>query len=142
MNQFNNGTHPLTSAQQAQLDATKQQFDQLIAQQEITNANYENGMRILNNTTGVSEYFPGIAMGQVQTAINSGLQQVADLNSKESSALATMQEGFETDNFKMVTDSYAILQKIDEDKKVQIKCASENTETPNMDKFTNTSRII
>ena len=121
LDQIANGTYPLTKAQQSLLDATKQQADQLIAQQQITNANYENGVRLLGNVTGRSEYFPDIAMGEVQTAINSGIQKIADLNSKEAVSLATMQDGFDTENFDNVTKSFDILQKIDEDKTAAIQ---------------------
>ncbi len=113
LDKFAQGTYPLTSAQQAQLDATKQQFDNLISQQRTTNQNYENGVRILGNVTGRSQYFPDIAMGEVQSAINSGLQKVGDLQSKEASTLAQMEEGFQTDNFKMVNDAHNTLLNIE-----------------------------
>lgn len=115
LQQFAQGTFPLTPDQNAQLDATKSQFDALVRQQEQTNKNYENGVRILGAVTGRAEYFPDIAMGEVQSAINSGLAKVADLNSKETQALAQMREGFQSDNFKMVTDAHNMILSIDKE---------------------------
>jgi len=129
LNQFQQGTYPLTPEQQSQLDVTKQQFDSLIAQQKLTNQSYENGTRILGQVTGRAEYFPDIAMGEVQAAINSGIGKVADLTSKETSALANMKMGFETDNFNLVKESYSILNGIQKDKTDVLKEVHDEIQT-------------
>lgn len=121
LDQFQNGTYPLTPDQQSLLDATKAQFEGLIKQQQLTNQSYENGVRILGNVTGRAQYFPDIAMQEVKNAINSGLQKVADLNSKEASALATMRQGFQDDNFKLVAQAHKMILDIDAEIEKQMK---------------------
>lgn len=137
LNQFAQGTFPLTPDQQSQLDATKQQFEVLINQQKVSNANYENGVRVLGAVTGRAEYFPDIAMGEVQGAINSGLSKVADLTSKETAALATMRQGFEDNNFKEITAAHQMLLSIDTQQTDTIKAVHDSivsaTETAKTD---------
>lgn len=104
--QFSNGTFPLTPTQQAQINAVQAQFDQLKSAQETANANYQGGVTNANAASGRARYAPEIALGEVQNAITVGLQKVADIEAKATDAVQKLTQGFLTQNYDMVNNTY------------------------------------
>lgn len=104
--EYQNGTLPLTPAQQQLLDATTAQNESLRQSQVIANQTYQNGVLLNEYLTGQAA--PGQINGiaDLQAAVSSGIQKLQDLDSKAATTLATMQEGFDTDNLKVVQDAY------------------------------------
>jgi hypothetical protein len=147
--QFNNGTHPLTTAQQAQVDAISNEQAQAIAAQKIANENFTKGTELLGFRTGRATIMPSVAAGDIQSAVNLGNQKIAELNTKYSSAIADMEEAFQSNNFNQVSKSYDILNNIQKEKTTtlqktvdDIKAATQKLKDDNykkaQDQITNT----
>jgi hypothetical protein len=98
------GTMPLTADQQSQVAGLKAQYAQLIQQQQTANANLTGAMTIFQSLHG------GNGQADTQTAIAQtityGAQQIADLNAKQASAVAAMEDGFETDDLNALKTAY------------------------------------
>lgn len=118
--QLQNGTFPLNPTQQAQVDALKGQYQQLIEQQKIANKNYEGGIAQTNITSGRSRYAPEIALGITMNAVNAGIQKIANIETEMNSAVANMQMGFQTNNMKLVQSAYEAYQQHAQAKNDQI----------------------
>ena len=106
VDQIRNGTFPLTSAQQAQIDSIKQYFERAKAQQQLANKNYEGGITQLGIVSGRNRYAPELALGEIQNSISAGIQKIADLDAKAASTVAQMTEAFQTRNYEMIGDSF------------------------------------
>ncbi len=106
VSQLQNGTFPLTPSQQSQVDALQKKFDVIKAQQEIANRNFTSGTTQIGITKGLNRYAPQIAQGEIQAAINSGIQKIADIESQASDAVSKLQQGFETQDFDMISKAY------------------------------------
>lgn len=100
------GTIPLTPAQQAQVDGLKAAFDQLKQQQLLANKNYEGALTQAGIVSGRQRYAPEIQAGELFAAISTGIQKIADIDSKASMAVAQLTQGFQTDNFEIIRQSY------------------------------------
>ncbi len=108
--QLQNGTIPLTPAQQAQVNATQAQFDQLITKQKLYNQNYEAGVTNAGIASGRQRYSPDLALGQIQDAVTTGLQKVADLESKASAAVSKLTIAFQNEDYNAVNNTYKEMQ--------------------------------
>lgn len=100
------GTFPLNSWQQSLVNSIQQQLQQNIAAQKIANANYEGGVQVSLARSGMSQYSPQIAQGELMAAVSAGVAKIADLESKASQELAKVEEGFAKDDYDMVMKSY------------------------------------
>jgi hypothetical protein len=107
ISQIENGTYPLTPAQQSQVDALNQQTQMLRQQQTIANSTYQNGVLLNEYLTGQAA--PGEISGisDLTAAVSSGIQKIQDIDTKAAAALATMESGFESDNLKLVEQAYS-----------------------------------
>lgn len=110
LSQIQNGTFPLTPAQQQLYDSTSAQFDTLRTQQTIANTALTQGTAVAEARSGETEGGSQTALGNVGAAINTGIQKLAALDAQGSQALATLQSGFATDNLKVIQDSYDAFQ--------------------------------
>jgi hypothetical protein len=108
--QLQNGTLPLTPAQQAQVNALQQQFQQLEDQQKLTNQNYEGGVTNAAISSGRQRYAPEIALGQIQQAVSDGIQKIADIETKATAAISKLTEGFQTQDYNQINAAYKDLQ--------------------------------
>lgn len=106
MTRIENGSYPLKSWQQDQLNNVKAQYAELIAKQTISNNNFEGGTRVLQGLLGMSEYSPGVAMGEVKAAIDQGISKIAALNSELAGTLGKMTSAFQQNNFDMLKVLY------------------------------------
>ena len=107
ISQIENGTYPLTPAQQSQVDALNQQTQLLRQQQTIANSTYQNGVLLNEYLTGQAA--PGEISGisDLNAAVSSGIQKIQDIDTKAATALATMESGFQSDNLKVVEAAYS-----------------------------------
>lgn len=121
LNEIQNGTFPLTASQQAILDATKAQFDQLRAQQVIANQTYLQGLQTFESRTGELTGGVETAMGTIKNAIDQGTAKLAAIDQQASLALAQLQQGFQQDNLKLITAAYDAWQKYASDKENALK---------------------
>lgn len=120
ISQLQNGTFPLNPTQQAQVDALKGQYQQLIEQQKIANKNYEGGIAVTNATSGRARYAPEIALGITMNAVNAGIQKIGNIETEMNSAVANMEDGFRTNNMKLVQSAYEAYQQHAQAKSDQI----------------------
>lgn len=104
------GTFPLTGIQQSQILAIQAQTQQLVNEQTLANKNYEGGVAIYNERSGLSKYSPQLAMGNVMGAVSAGLQKIQAIEVKATAEMATLQTAFEDKNYTRVNDSYKNLQ--------------------------------
>ncbi len=97
----------LTPAEQQQLDAVKDQFEQTKALQTHLNANYTGGVTELGIRQGRNRYAPEIAMSEINDSISTGIAKIAEIQSKETQALSTMRQAMLDGDFKRVSDLYS-----------------------------------
>jgi hypothetical protein len=106
ISQIENGTYPLTSAQQSQVDALNQQTQMLRQQQMVANSTYQNGVLLNEYLTGQAAPGEITGIADLQAAVSTGIQKIQDIDTKAAEALATMESGFESDNLKLVEQAY------------------------------------
>lgn len=108
---MNGGSLPLTPDQVQAVAALQASWNQQISQQETMNANNMGGNAILNNLRGISG--DSVALAATAQNITAGANAIADLQQKAAEAIATMEDGFETNNLtslKDAMDSYEAIQ--------------------------------
>lgn len=104
LGQLANGTYPLTSDQQAQVNGLQQQYQQLIDDQTNVNANNEGGMAVLMNLRGLSG--DAVGMSAIAQTAAAGVQKIAALDSQMVAAVAKMKSGFLTDDETLIKAAY------------------------------------
>jgi hypothetical protein len=100
--QFVDGTFPLTAEEQAAINDLQKRFDNIIEQQKLANRNYEGGTNQLELISGRSRYAPDQAMGNIKSTIDQGLAKVADLESKAREAIYNMKQAMLDKNYKRI----------------------------------------
>lgn len=98
------GVMPLTPAQQAQVSGLQAQYAKLIQQQQTANANLTGAMGIFQSLHEGNGQID--TPGAIAATITQGASLIADLNSKEASAVAAMEDGFETDDLNALKTAY------------------------------------
>lgn len=106
LTQLQQGTFPLTPDQLSQVNALQAQFNQLKTQQETTNKNYTGGITNAGIASGRNRYAPEIELGNISNSISVGIQKIADIDAKASSAIASLKQGFADNNFKLINAAY------------------------------------
>lgn len=105
-----NGTIPLNAGEQAQVEALKQQFQQLIDQQGLVNKGAEGTANIRGYQTGAAEYDPSFQVKTIGTIVTTGLNKIADLNIKMAGAVAELTSSLKDKNIAAVKDAWGIYQ--------------------------------
>lgn len=106
--QIQNGAFPLNPAQQSLVDATNQAFNQMTTQSNLKAA------ALSSETGGVS------------TKVNATAGELLNITSQQAATVAKLELGFQEQNYKMVTDSYAQFQKYETDKMNAIQKLHDN----------------
>lgn len=106
MRELQNGTFPLTGTQQMLLSNTQTQYQQAIEAQKLANANLQGGVTSSNISSGLQRYAPNAASSNLSATIAQGVQAIAKIETDASTALAKLEEGFQTDDLNLVKDSY------------------------------------
>lgn len=110
LTQMQNGTLPLSPDQQTQIDATKVLFQQAHDALALTNKNYISGVGQTQVSNGLERYSPLMAMGEVQDAVTSSAQKLAELDAKNAQALGQLRLSFLTNNMDMAQKAYTAFQ--------------------------------
>jgi hypothetical protein len=103
---MNGGTLPLTADQQAQVAGLAAQWNDAIKIQQNINDNNSGGIGMLMNIRGLQGGPGSVAMSMISQVLTDGASKIADLNSKMLSAIATMKDGFETNNVAQLKGAY------------------------------------
>ncbi len=124
-----NGTTPLTPAEQSQVDALKAQSDQLRQEQINANNNLQGGIQVSNARNGTAEFANTIAAGQLNQAISDGIRKVQALDAKASMAMNDLTTAIKNNDIKAVQDAYASWDKASQEKTDAITKAGETMTT-------------
>lgn len=99
-----NGQFPLNPNQQAQINAVKEIYANLVKRQEEANAQLTGGTTVAQNLYGIGNTV--MAMGAIKQTVDDGISKVADIQSRMNSDVSKMTMAFESDNLKMLKDAY------------------------------------
>lgn len=116
--QLANGSYPLTVDQQAQIVGLQATFKGLIDEQKVSNQNLTGGTTVAMNLYGMGNSIAGL--GIIKGTVDSGLQKIADLNTKLVTAVAQMKAGFQKDNHDMIKSAYDEYNQAAKDKQAQL----------------------
>lgn len=105
LNAIATGTYPLSPTESSLLSSTTSLFSQTIKAQQTANTAYTGQMVEAMASLGISPSM-GEAIGNIQAAIDSGNDKVSTLNANMAQSLAQLQQGFQTQDYKMVQDSW------------------------------------
>ncbi len=100
------GTYPLSSSESALLDSTRATYLNTIQGQTLANDAFTGQMTELAASLGISTSAPSQAIGMIHAAISQGNEKVATLNGQMAQALATLQQGFQKNDFDMVHSAW------------------------------------
>lgn len=106
LNNIAAGTYPLSPAEQGLLSSTTSIWQSTITAQQTANDAYTGQMTELMASLGINTSAPTEAIGMIHAAITTGESKVADLTAQMSKALADLQVGFQTQDYKMVSDAW------------------------------------
>lgn len=140
--QIQNGTFPLTTDQQAQVNSLQAQFDQLKQQQALANQNYTGGVTNAGIASGRNRYAPEIELGNIQAAVSSGIAKIAAIDVQASSAISQLRQGFMSDNYELINSAYQAANQAFSQKSDTIQKMSENVRVATQDALTQHQREI
>lgn len=103
---INNGTFPLTSDEQAQINDLQSTFNRMVDAQKLANRNYEGGITQLGIVSGRSRYAGELESGNIANAVNVGLSKIREIEDKAAKAVRDLKQGFKDNDYKMITDAY------------------------------------
>lgn len=106
LKQIASGTYPLSPSEQSLLTSTAQQYGALIQAQTMANKSEVGQMTELMASLGIATTAPTQAIGLVHATIDAGNQKIADLNAKMATSLATLQQGFQENDYRMISDAW------------------------------------
>jgi len=121
LNQLANGTFPLSANEQAQVDGIKAQFAALITAQQTANANFTGGTTVAENIYGMGNSLTGL--GEIKGTIDAGIAKIADLNSKMGAAIASMEDGFRTNDIAAIKAAYDVYSTSVKDRQTELDTA-------------------
>lgn len=116
-----NGTIPLNPGQQAQVDSLKQQYDQMIQQQQLTNTGAAGAANVRGYQTGAAEYDPMFQAKTINGIVSAGIQKVVNLQTSEAGAIAKLTQALKDDNVKAVKDAWDSLNSYTQEKDKQLQ---------------------
>lgn len=105
-----NGVTPLTSGEQAQIDGLKAQFQTMIDQQTKINTQAEGTAQMRGAQGGAMEYDPLFQAKTIASVVSAGQAKIADLQSREAAAVASLTQSFKDNDIAAVKDAWDIYQ--------------------------------
>lgn len=109
----------------AAIDNIKAQFDNLIKQQGDINTRSQASQEQTLIMGGSQRYAQDSSNGQTTALMSYGLQQLADLNTKEQSAVIQAQQAMDSGDMKLMDSSLALAQKARDEKQAAAKTLSD-----------------
>ena len=96
---------PMISAQnQSLIDSIGRQFDELYKKQDLANKNYEGVVTQAGISSGRNRYAPTIYGGEQKTAVELGINKLADILAKKNDAVIKAQNAKSEGDYKMLND--------------------------------------
>lgn len=133
-----NGTYPLTPSESAMIASSQQQMIQALQMQATANTSYTGAVgESLASTGGL---MGAQQMGIMQGAIAVGAQRSADLNSKLTQAIASLQDSFMKEDYTNVQDQWANTSKYFDDRASAISDMQKTVATQVQNLITNAQK--
>ena len=129
LNQIQNGTFPLTPAQQGLLQQTQSAVASLTQSAQQTAQLYAQGAQTFGAVHGLAEFNPGAAMQAVTAAAAKGAAAVADAQFKGIQALSDLQKNIADEDTSNITDSYDALTKNLDSQQASLEKMSSDIQT-------------
>lgn len=123
-----NGTIPLSEGDQAQIEGLKQQFQQMLDQQKLTNVGAEGLANVRGFQTGAAEYDANFAVKTIGSIITAGANKITDLNIKMASAVATLTQALKDNKIEGIKSAYNILETARKDRQATIEKTIADTQ--------------
>lgn len=123
-----NGTTPLSTAEQAQVDGLKAQFQQLIQQQEMVNKGASGTANIRGYQTGAAEYDPTFQTKTIGAIVSAGQAKVADLNIKMTSAVAELTQALKNNDIAKIKDVWDVYQNASKERTTALQKTIDDTQ--------------
>jgi hypothetical protein len=115
---ISNGTYPLTPSESSMISSAQEQMLQALQMQATANASYTGSVgESLASTGGL---MGAQQMSMMQGAIAIGAQRTADLNSRLTQAIASLQDSFMKEDYTNVQDQWANTSKYFDDRAAAI----------------------
>lgn len=121
LKQISTGTYPLSPTEKNLLSSTTDQYMATIEAQKTANAGYVGQMTELMASLGINTSAPTQAIGMVQAAVTSGNSKIAILNGQMATSLADLTQGFQKQDYDMVSDAWEKTSKYFEDRLATLK---------------------
>lgn len=121
LNSIASGTYPLSASEQALLSSTQASYLATIQGQTTANTAFTGQMTELAASLGIETSSPAQAAGMIHAAISQGSDKVAELNGQMAQSLATLQQGFQKDDFDMVQSAWQDTAKYYDDRLTALK---------------------
>lgn len=106
LNAIASGVYPLTPAEMGVLNATQNGFQSAMQYQQTANQAYTGQMTEAMASLGINTSAPTQAIGMIYSAISTGNQKVADLNSQMAVSLGNLQVAFQNQDFNEVEKAW------------------------------------
>lgn len=123
--QINEMKAQFDSTSKAAIDNIQKQFESLITQQKDINTRSQASLDQTLLMGGSSRYAQISSSGQMTAIMSYGLQQIADLNTKEQSAVIQAQQAMDAGDMKLMDSSLALAQKARDDKQAAAQTLSD-----------------
>lgn len=120
LNSVLKGTFPLTGPQQSLITSLQSQLAQNREDQKLANKSFEGATAQAGFRSG-GEYTPEQYAGQIANAVSVGVAKIQALDNAAAQTIAELEDGWRKDNFDMINDNYATLEKQLDDKATSIK---------------------
>ncbi len=102
----------LSTDEQAQVDDLKQQYDQMIADQKLTNTSASGTANIRGYQTGAAEYDPTFQAKTIGSIVTAGANKIKALQVEEAGKVAQLTRAFKDDDIKNIKIAYDSLKDI------------------------------
>lgn len=109
LDQIMNGTFPLTRYQKGQIDAVKEQFDELKQLQVQANNNNLALQKQAMFRTGEQNTDPGQFGAQINQQVSQGIQKIMSIDTQASKVMNELKQSFLDKDYQMINDQYTKL---------------------------------
>lgn len=106
LNQYTQGTLPLSITQQAQIDATRNQFNTIAQMQMVANKSYEGGVALAGARLGTNIQNPTEYLAEQQQAVTDSLNKLNNLAATANKTIADLQQSFQDKDYTAINDNY------------------------------------
>lgn len=101
-----NGTIPMSPSDQNLISGIQTKYENLKAKQAQLNRAYESGLTVAGIRAGRNRYAPEVEAANIQSAIESGIDRIADIDNEASIKISEARSAIADRNFKAAKEAY------------------------------------